>query len=74
MRLFDSHNHLQDARFGDQQDELIADCAAVGLSKMVVNGTRKSDWPAVADLAERHDCVLPSFGLHLWFVHKRSPD
>ena len=25
MRLFDAHNHLQDARFGDQQDELIAD-------------------------------------------------
>ena len=74
MRLFDAHNHLQDARFGDQQDELIADCAAVGLSKMVVNGTRESDWPAVADLAERHDCVLPSFGLHPWFVHKRSPD
>ena len=43
MRLFDAHNHLQDARFGNQQDELISDCTAVGLSKMVVNGTRESD-------------------------------
>ena len=73
MRLFDAHNHLQDARFGNQQGELISDCAAVGLSKMVVNGTRESDWPTVADLASRHDCVLPSFGLHPWFVHKRTP-
>ena len=74
MRLFDAHNHLQDARFGGRQEELIADCTAVGLSKMVVNGTRESDWAAVAALAERHDCVLPSFGLHPWFVHERSPD
>ena len=51
MRLFDAHNHLQDARFGGQQDELIADCAAVSLSRMVVNGTCESDWPAVAALA-----------------------
>ena len=74
MRLFDAHNHLQDARFGGQQDELIADCVAVGLSRMVVNGTCESDWPAVAALAKRHDCVLPSFGLHPWFVHERSPE
>ena len=74
MRLFDAHNHLQDARFGGQQDKLITDCAAAGLSRMVVNGTCESDWPAVADLAKRHDCVLPSFGLHPWFVHERSPE
>ena len=74
MRLFDAHNHLQDERFGGQQDELIADCVAVGLSRMVVNGTCESDWPAVAALAKRHDCVLPSFGLHPWFVHQRSPE
>ena len=74
MRLFDAHNHLQDARFGGRQDELIADCAASGLTKMVVNGTRESDWPDVAALAKRHDCVLPSFGLHPWFVHERTAD
>lgn len=73
MRLFDAHNHLQDAQFGGQQDDLIGDCAAVGLSRMVVNGTRESDWPAVAALAKRHDSVLPSFGLHPWFIHERSP-
>ncbi len=74
MRLFDAHNHLQDVRFGGQQDELIADCDAVGLSRMVVNGTCESDWPEVAGLAKSHGCVLPSFGLHPWFVHERSPE
>ena len=65
MRLFDAHNHLQDARFGNQQDELISDCTAVGLSKMVVNGTRESDWPTVADLGSRHNCVLPLSLIHI---------
>ena len=51
MQLFDAHNHVQDARFCGQQDELINDCVAVGLSRMVVNGTCESDWPAVAALA-----------------------
>ena len=74
MRLYDAHNHLQDDRFDGRQDELIADCAAVGLTRMVVNGTREGDWPSVAALAKRHDCALPSFGLHPWFVHERSPE
>ncbi len=74
MRLFDAHNHLQDARFGNRQEKLISDCAAVGLSKMVVNGTCESDWSTVATLAKWHDCVLPSFGLHPWYVDERSPD
>ncbi|MDP6795241.1 MAG: TatD family hydrolase [Verrucomicrobiota bacterium] len=74
MRLFDAHNHLQDDRFGGRQDELMADCAAVGLCRMVVNGTRESDWPTVATLAKRHDCVMPSFGLHPWFILDRSTE
>ena len=54
MRLYDAHNHLQDDRFDGRQDELIADCAAVGLTRMVVNGTCEGDWPSVAALAKRH--------------------
>ena len=72
MRLFDAHNHFQDDRFDGRQEELIANCTAVGVFRMVVNGTRESDWPAVAALAKRYDCVIPSFGLHPWFIHERS--
>lgn len=38
-----------------------------------MNGTREDDWPAVAALAAREDWVLPSFGLHPWYVNERSP-
>ena len=54
MRLYDAHTHLQDDRFDGRQDELIADCAAVGLTRMGVNGTYEGDWPSVAALAKRH--------------------
>jgi TatD DNase family protein len=41
---------------------------------MVVNGTRESDWDRVRLLALRHpDLVLPSYGLHPWWLRERSP-
>lgn len=74
MRLFDAHNHLQDNRLPDDTASMMAECTEAGLVRMVVNGTHEADWERVADLAKRHDCVLPSFGLHPWFVHERSAD
>jgi len=73
MRLFDAHNHLQDERFSGRQDELVAACRGVGVVRMVVNGSGESDWDAVAALARRFpDLVIPSFGIHPWYVHERT--
>lgn len=69
MKLYDAHNHLQDARFGGRQAELIAACQAADVAGMVVNGTCEADWPAVEALAEAHPAwVIPSFGIHPWNV------
>jgi TatD DNase family protein len=72
--LPDAHNHLQSPRFAGAQPALLAACAEVGVSRMVVNGTRESDWPAVLALAQLSPLVLPSFGLHPWYVSERTPD
>ena len=73
MRLFDAHNHLQDERWGGRQEDLIVACRDMGVVRMVVNGSAESDWDAVADLARRHpDFILPSFGIHPWYVHERT--
>jgi TatD DNase family protein len=53
LRLYDAHNHLHDDRFGGQQAELIAACAAEGVAGMVVNGSCEADWPQVLELASR---------------------
>lgn len=73
MNLCDAHNHLQDERFDGRQGEILEACRAVGIERMVVNGSCEQDWPAVAELARRWpDVVVPAFGLHPWYVHERT--
>ena len=72
MRLFDAHNHLQDERFGDAAAELLAASVRAGVARMVVNGSCEDDWPAVRALALAHREVLPSFGIHPWYVGERT--
>jgi TatD DNase family protein len=70
---FDTHSHLQDARFGAGVDAVIGRALAAGVTHMVTCGTRESDWGAVLELAKGRPCVLPMLGLHPWFVQEASP-
>ena len=73
MRLYDAHNHLQDERLLDRADALLREAADEGIAHMVVNGATETDWPDVAALYERHpDHIIPSYGLHPWYVQQRS--
>ena len=74
MTLFDSHCHLQDARCIGGIDAILARAGAAGVAHMLCCGTSESDWQAVATLARRHPQIIPAFGLHPWFIDKRSPD
>ena len=71
---FDAHNHLQDDRFGGAQEALLDAAVHAGVSRMVVNGACEEDWPAVLELGRGSPVVMPSFGLHPWYVHNRSPN
>lgn len=70
VRLYDAHCHLQDRRL-DSVRETIGD---LDVAKWVVNGTQERDWPEVEKLAwEFPERVIPSFGLHPWYVKDASP-
>ena len=71
--LLDAHNHLHDARLSPWRAEMLAELPALGIRRAVVNGTREDDWPEVASLAASTPWVLPSFGLHPWYVNDRTP-
>lgn len=72
MPRCDSHNHLQ--RFADPAG-IIAEMRAAGIASCVVNGTSEEDWEEVARLAtDFPGFVLPAFGLHPWWAHRRSPE
>ena len=70
--LYDAHCHYHDARLQVHRAEFLPRLAALGVAGAVVNGTREDDWPAVTDLCAAHTWMIPSFGLHPWFVRERS--
>lgn len=70
--FYDAHNHLHDKRLDAIRDATIDRLTAGRLKCAIVNGTRESDWPAVAALAARVPWVRASFGLHPWHVPARS--
>ena len=53
---------------------MIAECERLGVRYAVVNGTHPRDWPGVAELADRYPWILPSFGVHPWYIEDLQPD
>lgn len=70
----DVHNHLQDAALEPHLGEILKALRQSGVRHAVVNGTRESDWAGVQKLAAAHPWILPSYGLHPWFIRERAPD
>jgi len=68
----DAHNHLQHAALDPHLAEILSTVRTLPVNWMVVNGTAESDWEKVADMAKELSFVIPSFGLHPWFLLERS--
>ena len=66
--LVDAHLHLQFPELLGDADALVKRAQDAGVTAMVCNGTMPADWPLVADLARRHPCIVPCFGVHPWYV------
>jgi TatD DNase family protein len=73
MKYLDAHNHLHDARLAPHRTAILEQLARLPVERAVVNGTREEDWEAVAALAREQSFVIPSFGLHPWYVASRTP-
>lgn len=67
---FDTHCHLQDARFEVDLDAVILRARAAGVTYLVCCGTRESDWEAVLELSRRQTNLLPMLGLHPWYAQE----
>lgn len=70
--LYDAHCHLQDARLAPLLPGVAESLRHIRLGKAVVNGTREADWDAVLQLASSYEFVVPSLGLHPWYIQERS--
>jgi len=67
--MIDAHNHLQDQLLA--RPEVFEALEGIGLRAAVVNGTKQDDWPDVERLAGRYPWVIPSYGLHPWYLTER---
>lgn len=72
MRWYDAHNHLQAEELRPYLDVVAPRVTEASIARMVVNGSTEGDWEDVRVLARRFPFVLPSFGLHPWYLRERS--
>lgn len=64
MEFFDSHCHLDPARYGDDLPAVLGRARAAGVTRMQLIGTRAADSEAAADLASREQGVTAAVGIH----------
>jgi TatD DNase family protein len=62
--LIDTHTHLDDARYNDDRDAMIARARAAGVEAFVTIGCDLATSRAAASLADRHPFVYASIGVH----------
>lgn len=74
VHYYDAHNHLPDESLRPYRDRVLQQLDALPIEKAVVNGTNESDWPAVAEWGDHHSWIVPSFGIHPWWVGRQSPN
>jgi TatD DNase family protein len=72
MLLIDSHCHLDDDRFDAQRDEVIAEAAALGVTRLVVPATTANRWDKIRQLCMQHDNLYPAYGLHPMFIEQHQ--
>jgi len=74
MVLFDAHNHLQDEWLAPHLAGIVDTLEALGIGGAVVNGTIEGDWEGVARLGRERAWVIPSYGIHPWYIKRRGAD
>jgi TatD DNase family protein len=64
MRLIDSHCHLNYDGLAERQDEVLENARKRGVSGFLNISTRQNEWNDVIAVAERHNDVWASVGVH----------
>lgn len=72
MQFIDTHIHLQDYKQKCATD-IIEEMSKFGVQKLLCVSATEEDWEKVAILSQTNpQKVLPAFGLHPWYLDKRS--
>ena len=72
MLLFDAHCHLQDERLAGRLTEVLNRAERSGVRRMLCCGCHERNWDAVLALAQAYPEIVPSFGIHPWYLDGRT--
>ena len=72
MELIDSHCHLDDDRFDNDRDDVIARAKSLNINKLVIPATTANRWAKVKQVAQTYEGVYPAYGLHPMFIEQHA--
>lgn len=74
MELFDAHTHLQEPKLLGNIENVLKRASEANVSTLASCGTSEKDWSALAAISIKYNQVIPSFGLHPWYIRTVTPD
>jgi TatD DNase family protein len=72
MELIDSHCHLDDDRYDDCREQVIARAALAGVTRMIIPATTANRWEKIKQVCADHDGLYPAYGLHPMFIEQHQ--
>ena len=64
MRLFDTHAHINDERFNEDREQMLADCFAAGVEYIMIPSVNRETCESGIALAETYDNIYAAVGVH----------
>lgn len=74
MNLIETHAHLDDPRFADDLDAVIARAQKAGVTRIITIGTSLESSRAALSIAERYPSVYAAVGVHPSYVEEEKAD
>lgn len=72
--MIDAHIHLDDKRFDEDRVELINKAQKAGITHFITPAVAVSGFTQLRKLSIHHPCILPSYGLHPYFIDLHKED
>ena len=71
--LIDTHCHLDAAEFNGQQESIVRDAQAAGVSVLVLPAIERANFNAVSLLSTQYPGCVPAYGIHPMDVDRATP-
>lgn len=74
-RFFDTHAHLNDARFDPDREEVLRRCRSAGVERIIEIADSPADWDKALALSRaRPEMIRCSLGLHPYYADQWNPE